>query len=253
MSEKLLYSGNACSSGMLISFSGLNLSLDDTYRIVFNNITSFPLGNTSVIFNPTGYTISPSETSPVVQTLFRATSNISDNSSLNLIQLSIYNSQNQLIHTDYKSISCENLCGSGVPVPPTPTPTNTPTMTPTITPTRTPTPTPTVSSPPQPLAIVAAWDRYMNKIPDCSNITIRAKAFGVIGQTYNYQFSTDMVGVDLNISNPSGIITIFENPTYVYTSISLPNSCQNYTLEFGLKDSANNQVQSVGVFRCGNC
>jgi hypothetical protein len=252
MSQKLKYSGNLCSSGVLVSFSGLNLSLEDTYKIIFNNVGSFPSGNTNVIFNPTGYILSPSEPSPIVQTLFRANSNMSDNSSLNLIGLSIYNSQNQLIYTEYKSIACENLCGPGVPIPPTPTPTNTPTMTPTITPTITTTPTPTPTPPPPPLAIVASWDRYINKLGNCSNVTIRAKAYGVIGQTYNYQFNTDMNGVDLNISNPSGVITIFENPTYVYTAISLPASCQNYTLEFGISDGFNT-VQSVGVFRCGNC
>lgn len=248
MSEKLQYSANLCSSGVLISFSGLNLSLDETYKIVFNSIEAFPSGTTAIGFNPTGYFLSPSETSPVVRTLFTSKSNMSDNSSLNLIGLSIYNSQDEIIHKDYKSISCGDLCGGGILIPPSPTPSPTVTVTPTNQPTPTPTPTP----PPPPLAIRTSWDRYINRLANCSQVTVRAKAFGVIGQTYNYQFNTDMNNVDLNISNPSGVITIFENPTYVYTTISLPSSCDNYTLEFGISDGINT-VQSVGIFRCGNC
>lgn len=252
MAEKLQYSGAACSQGFTISFSGLNLSLNDTYRIEFNNITSFPLVGTSVSFSPNSYILSPSETSPVVRTFYKAISNRSDNSSLNLVELSVYNTANELIHKDYKSIFCDSLCGSGVAIPPTPTPSITPTATVTVTPTITVTSSPTPSRPPQPLSMQAQWDRYINKLGNCSNVTIRAKAIGVIGQTYNYEFSTDMNGVDLNISKPSGVITILQNPTYVYTAISLPTSCSNYPLEFGLSDG-NNTVQAVAMFRCGNC
>jgi hypothetical protein len=252
MSQKFKYSGDLCSRGVLVSFSGLNLSLGNEYTAVFDNISSFPTGNTRVSFDPKRHTLTAQAASPTLDTFFRANSDISDNSSLNLIRLSVYDSQNQLIHTEYRSIQCENLCGPGVPILPSPTPTITPTITPTVTPTVTFTPTPSQTPPPPPLSMVVSWEKYINPLGDCSNVTIRATASGTIGKTYNYQFNTDMKGVDLNISNRSGIITIFKNPTYVYTAISLPRSCQNYTLEFGLSDGFN-IVQAVGVFRCGNC
>lgn len=244
MPEKLNYSGNCCSSGILVSFSGLNLSLDKTYRVVFNNVDNIPM-TTNVKLNPTGYSLTPSETSPLLQTLFTSNSNISDNSSINLISLSVYNDQNELVHKDYKTLACEDMCGSGIPLSPTPS------ITPTQTPTSTPTPTPTPQPPPL-FVIRAAYDNLINKLPSCNNTLIKAKAYGNINQTYSYSFATDMVGVDLKISNPSGYITIFENPTYVYTNITLPESCKNYSLEFGLSDGTDT-VQSVAVFSCGNC
>lgn len=247
MPEKLKYSGAACSSGILISFSGINLSLDETYKVVFDKIDSIPI-TTNVKLNPTGYFLKPSDTSPVFQTFLSSSSNISDNSSVNLISLSVYNNQNSLIYKDYKTLSCENMCGSGVPMQPTPS------VTPTFTPTNTPTPTPTPSQPPPPplLTIRAAYDNLINKLSSCEKVLIKAKAYGTINQTYSYTFGTDMTGVDLKISNPSGYITIFENPTYVYTNITLPESCKNYSLEFGLSDGTNT-VQSVANFSCGNC
>ena len=247
MVEKLNYSGSACASGILISFSGLNLSLDQTYKIKFDNINTIPI-TTILRLNPTGYFLTPSETSPVLQTFLSSRSNISDNSSINLVSLSIYNSNEELIYKDYKAISCENMCGSGVPIPPTPS------VTPTLTPTNTPTPTPTPPPPTPPalLNIRASFDRLINKLGSCNKALIRAKAYGNLNQTYAYSFGTDMSGVDLEISNPSGFITILENPTYVYTTITLPESCKNYSLEFGLSDDTNT-VQSAAIFRCGNC
>jgi hypothetical protein len=247
MVEKLNYSGLSCASGILISFSGLNLSLDETYKIKFDNVNTIPL-TTVLKLNPTGYMLTPSEPSPVLQTFFSSVSNISDNSSINLVSLSVYNSNEELIYRDYKSIACENMCGSGVPISPTPS------VTPTITPTNTPTPTPTPPPPTPPalLNIRAMFDRLINQLGSCDKVLIRAKAYGNINQTYTYSFGTDMSGVNLGISNPSGFITILENPTYVYTTISLPESCKNYSLEFGLSDGTNT-VQSAAIFRCGNC
>jgi len=245
MIEKLYYSGSGCNSGVLVFFSGANLSLDQTYRILFDNVNSIP--NTSVVkLNPSGYFLTPSETSPSFVTFFTGKSNISDNSSTNLISLSIYNSSNELIYKDYKSIVCENLCGDGIPLSPTPSPT------PTITPTITLTPTMTPPAPSPLFNLRASFDRLVNKLSGCNQVLIRGKAYGNINQTYAYSFGTDMVGTDLQISNPSGFITILENPTYVYTTITLPESCKNYTVEFGLSDGTNT-VQSAAAFSCGNC
>lgn len=244
MPEKLKYPGDCCSSGVLLSFTGANLSLDKTYQILFETIDTIPT-TTNVKLNPTGYFLTPSETSPTLQTLFISNSNISDNSSVNLISLSVFDDNQQLVYKDYKTLSCQDMCGSGVPISPTPTPT------PTITPSNTPTPTPTPAPPPL-FVIRAAYDNLINKVPSCDNVLVKAKAYGAINQTYSYSFTTDMSGVDLKISNPSGYITIYENPTYVYTTITLPESCKNYSLEFGLSDGIDT-VQSVAVFTCGNC
>ena len=247
MIEKISYSGTVCLSGVIVYFSGINLSLDERYSVRFNNLSTIP-ETTSVTLNPTGYLLTPSETSPILSTLFKSTSNYTTNASLNLIGLSIYNQSNQLVHTDYKSISCDTLCGTGVAV--SPTPTTTPTLTPTLTPT--PTPTPPPPPPPTTINIKTAFDRLINTLPVCNKVLIRAKAYGDLNNTYAYTFGTDMTEVDLQISNPSGYITILENPTYVYTTITLPESCKDYVLEFGLSDT-NNTVQSAAVFRCGNC
>lgn len=242
--DKLTFSGGCCSSGILVSFSGMNLTLDQQYRIVFDNITTTP-GSTSIVLNPTGYYLSLSDTSPVLSTFFSSKSNFSDNSSLSLIRLSVYDSAESLVYTDYKSIACENLCGSGIPLSPTPT------MTPTITPTITQTPTPS-PSPPYSIPIKASFDNLINSVGSCKNALIKAKAYGIINQQYRYSFNTDMSGVDLKISNPSGYIILTENPQYIYTTISLPESCRDYNLEFGLSDGTNH-VQAAASFRCGVC
>lgn len=247
MIEKISYSGTVCLSGVIVSFSGINLSLDERYSVRFNRLSTIP-ETTSVTINPTGYLLTPSETSPILSTLFTSASNYTSNASINIISLSIYNQSNQLVHTDYKSIACDTLCGTGIALSATPTPT--PTMTPTLTPT--PTPTPPPPPPPITINIKTDFDRLINTLPACDKVLIRAKAYGDLNNTYVYTFGTDMTGVDLQISNPSGYITILENPTYVYTTISLPESCKDYVLEFGLSD-VNNTVQSAAVFRCGNC
>jgi len=251
MAEKLIYSPNICGSGILISYTGLNLSLDETYRITFTSLGSIPT-QTNVTIDPTGYLLRSQKPSPELKTFVKINSNMSDNSSNNIIALSIYDSNDTLIYTDYKNLVCGTLCGSGYPIPASPTPTPSVTITPTLTPTPTITPTVTASPPAPPLAFSASFDRYINTLGDCNKVTIRGKAQGVIGETYRYKFNTDMNGLDLKLSNPSGVITILDNPTYVYTEITLPNSCQNYILEFGLSD-ANQTVQSMAVFRCGNC
>ena len=42
MPNKLRYSGKICESGILVSFSGINLSLDDTYKIQFDTVNTVP-------------------------------------------------------------------------------------------------------------------------------------------------------------------------------------------------------------------
>ena len=247
MVEKLKYSGPLCSSGIIVSFSGVSLQLDTRYKVQFESINTIPY-DANAMLNPTGYFLTPSEKSPIISTIFSAKSNISDNSSINLIALKLYDQKQNLIHTDYKSITCENLCGSGVVIPPTPS------VTPTLTPTLTPQPTPAASPPPLPslLNMRANFDRTINNSLTCNNILVKAKAYGSVGQSYFYTFGTDMGGVDLQISNPSGYIVLSENPTYIYTTITLPESCKNYILEFGLSDGTN-AVQSAASFNCGNC
>lgn len=240
MIEKLNYSGGLCSSGILVQFSGVNLALDQNYTVSFKATSSIP-GTTSVVCNPTGYVLSPSNQSPILITLVKINSSISDNSSINLINLSVYDSSDTIVYNDYKSIVCANLCGSGVPITPTPT------VTPTFMPTPTPTPTPAPEIP-----IKAIFDKMINILPVCNKALVSAKAYGILNQTYRYSFGSDMSSVDLNISNPSGYITLLQNPTTIYTTITLPEQCKNYVLEFGLFDEQYS-VQSAAAFRCGNC
>lgn len=238
MIEKLNYSGGSCFSGILVKFSGVNLALDQTYTVGFTATNSIP-GTTSVKCNPTGYLLSPSEGSPVLITLVNINSSMSDNSSINLINLSVYDNSNTIVYNDYKTIVCENLCGNGVPITPTPS------ITPTITPTPSPTPGPEVP-------IKAVFDKVINILPVCNKALVSAKAYGILNQTYRYSFGSDMNAVDLQISNPSGHITLLQNPTTIYTTITLPEECKNYVLEFGLFDDQYS-VQSAAAFRCGNC
>jgi hypothetical protein len=256
MAEKIKYSSSLCSSGLIVSFSGANLLLEEKYKVVFDTISSIP-NTTKISLKPTGYYLVPSQSSPIFYTVFSANSNIADNSSTNIIGLSIYNSLDNLIYQERKSIVCGNLCGPNA-VPLTPTPTPTPTVTPTNvgllftqTPTLTPTNTPTPS--PQPVMNVSVnFDRLINLNSACNNILVRGTAYGPINKRYAYSFGTDMSGVDLKISNPSGFVTLLSNPTYIYTAITMPESCQDYSLEFGLSDGAIT-VQSAAIFRCGNC
>jgi hypothetical protein len=179
---KTKYSGGSCESGVTISFSGLTiLKPNNTYFISFYPINSIPSGYTTL--NPPYYFLKPINEEPdgfTVSTYGRFLTNYSlDNSSSNIIELSIYDANNKSVFTvddipiyrERRHIKCGNLCGpSGLPNYsgevaarlPSRTPTNTPTptitptisITPSITPTititptttRTPTPTPSSSS-----------------------------------------------------------------------------------------------------------
>ena len=163
---KVQYMPNVCESGALISFAGLSmLKPNNVYFIAFNPINSIPSGY--IILNPPYYFIKPinEEVSGVTVSTygrFLTNSNL-DNSTSNIIELSIYDANNQEIFTssdipiyrERRHIRCGNLCGpSGIPTYigevaariPSTTPTNTPTVTPTLSVTATSSPTPTTST-----------------------------------------------------------------------------------------------------------
>jgi len=169
---KVQYPANICESGALISFTGLKmLKPNNIYFVTFYPINSIPSGY--IILNPPYYFIKPINDEEAGITLstygkFLTNSNL-DNSTSNIIELSIYDANNQEIFTatdiplyrERRHIKCGNLCGpSGIPVYdrdvaarlPSVTPTHTPTATPTPTPTgtlvETPTPTPTPTATP---------------------------------------------------------------------------------------------------------
>jgi hypothetical protein len=260
MANKINYAGNLCSSGVSVPFSGISLALNNTYRINFSCVSTIS-PNSQVILNPTGYNLTPSETKLTLQTNLLVNNGYNlDNSSSNIVKLSIFNSSNTEIYRDYVAVTCGDLCGSsGVPSPTvTPTitpsvsstpPSPSPTVTPTVTSTLTPTPTPTRT---QALPFYVAFDNYVTQLDSCSKVVVGAKVYGLLNQLYQYNFSTDMTGTDFYMSNPSGTILLTSNPTYVYTAISLPLPCLNYSLKFGVTN-ANHTVQTVGFFRCGNC
>jgi hypothetical protein len=165
---KAQYGPNLCESGVLISFMGLTmLKPNNVYFIAFNPINSIPSGY--IILNPPYYFIKPinEEVSGVTVSTygkFLTNSNL-DNSTSNIIELSIYDANTKQIFTasdipiyrERRHIKCGNLCGpSGIPTYsgmvaariPSTTPTNTPTNTPTSSKPGTPTPTATNTSTP---------------------------------------------------------------------------------------------------------
>lgn len=270
MPNKIYYAGNLCSGGVVVPFSGINLSLNQTYRISFSCISTIS-PNSQVTLNPTGYMLTPSERELKLQTnlLVKNGYNL-DNSSANIVQLSIFNSTNTEIYRDYVAVSCGDLCGAnGVPAatatptmtptpsitppPPSPTITPTPTCTTSFTPTITPTPTKTSSLP-----FSVAFDNInagsfaVTTLNSCNKAFVSAKIYGLLNQYYQYNFSSDMTGADFGFSNPSGTIILRENPTTVQTIVSLPQPCTNYSLKFGATNLGHT-VQTIGFFNCGNC
>jgi hypothetical protein len=163
---KVQYPPNFCESGVLISFSGLTLlKPNNRYFVSFYPINSIPSGY--IILNPPYYFLKPmnEETEGVTVSTYGQflTNHNLDNSTSNIIELSIYDANNQNIFTtndiplyrERRHIKCGNLCGpSGLPNYsqeffarlPSVTPTNTPTRTPTPTITVTPTITPSLSN-----------------------------------------------------------------------------------------------------------
>ncbi len=142
------YTISKCVDGIVIPFSGIPLSVNETYAVTFSHQGSTPSG--SIILNPSGYAYTPSSSSSNIYTTAQI-SGILDSASSHLVKLSITKNGTN-IYTDFASIECGELCVTQTPTytatsTPTPTqsetPTNTPTQTPTPTNTETSTPTPT--------------------------------------------------------------------------------------------------------------
>jgi hypothetical protein len=268
MPNTVSYDGFSCASGIPIYFDGISLPIKNTYRIEFSCTSRIP--DSSFSFNPSGFYYTPSNKNfQLATTFFAANKYTLYNSSSNIIKLSIYNNNNVEIYRDYTAVKCGNL--SDDPIQPTATPTQSPTATPTatasptVTPTATPaatvtrtnsvTPTPSVTQTPSmtpPLGFSASFDTLLQDVGACGQVLVRGIANGRIGQTYNYRFSTDMLGVDMNIGNPTGVITIANNPTYIDTTLFMGVKCRNYSLKFGLSNGSA-RVESVAFFRCGQC
>jgi len=262
MPNKIYYAGNLCSGGVVVPFSGINLSLNQTYRINFSCISTIS-PNSQVTLNPTGYMLTPSERELKLQTnlLVKNGYNI-DNSSSNIVQLSIFNSNNTEIYRDYVAVTCGDLCGAnGIPAS-TATPTITPSQTstpPLVTPSVTPTITPTITLTPTPtrtraLTFKVEFDskEFITNLPACNQAIVKANIYGLVNEYYQYRFSTDMVGTDLGLSNPSGTVLLTSNPTTVVTTVSMPRPCTNYSLKFGVTNTGHT-VETIGFFNCGNC
>ena len=152
MSKTLNYSISKCTDGIVIPFSGIPLSTNDTYVVNFSHQGSTPSG--TVLLNPSGYSYTPSSPLSNIYTTAQI-SGIIERASSHLVKLSIsLNGTN--VYTDFASIDCGLLCVTQTPTPTltqtptattteTPTATSTPTVTPTNTSTQTTTPTNTSS------------------------------------------------------------------------------------------------------------
>lgn len=247
MPSTISYSGIACASGIVVPFSGINLSLNQPYSVQFSCISRMP--ESTFALRPTGFSFVPSEKNTTLSTIFSAINAFTQfNSSSNIIKLSIFNSNNTEIYRDYAAVYCGNLSSDPVRPDPTPSPTPTITITPTKTPTPTPTPTPSQTPP---IGFSASFANLITTYPKCGQVVVTGIANGTLNSNYTYSFSTDMSD-ELAIGNQTGIITITQNPTYVYTTIVLKETCKNYSLKFGLSNS-NVTTQSIGFFRCGSC
>ncbi len=203
--------------------------------------------STSVL-SPTGFVFTPSEKVSSFSTLFSARNSFTLlNSSSNIVKMSIYD-QGTEIYRDYSAVYCGNLSNDPIQIVPTPTPTPTISPTPTYTPTPTVTPTPSRTPP---IGFSASFSQLVNTYATCGEVVVTGIAYGTLNKNYLYSFTTD-ISDELGIGNQTGIITITNNPTYVYTTVILQNTCKNYSLKFGLSDG-NVTTQSIGFFRCGSC
>jgi hypothetical protein len=152
MPKNLNYSISKCTDGVVIPFSGIPLSINDTYVVNFTHQGSTPSG--TVLLNPSGYSYTPSSPLSNIYTTAQI-SGIIERASSHLVKLSIsLNGTN--VYTDFASIDCGLLCVTQTPTPTltlsptatatqTPTATSTATVTPTNTSTQTTTPTNTSS------------------------------------------------------------------------------------------------------------
>lgn len=253
------YSGNVCASGVLVSFSGIDLSIGKNYTVAFSAASRLPEGTFEIV--PTGFTIKPATNISTFSTIFSASNPFTVyNSSSNIIKLSVFDDTNTEIHRDYAAIYCGNLSQDPVKPFSTTTPTPTSTVTATITPTRTVTPTvtPTITSTvtpslTPPIGFAASFPQFLTKIDNCGEVTIYARATGKMGQSYTYRFSTDM-NQGLEFSNATGVITISNSSLShdIYTTMTMTNPCDNYSVKFGISNGQKT-VESIGFFVCGNC
>jgi len=257
MSIRLNQTGQQCKDGVLLSFSGINLSYDDNYLIRFDCVSKVP-SSADVRVDPTGYYFKPSEKNLTLQTYFSSNTPYNlDGSTTNVIKLSILNSSNIEVYRDYISLICGSLCEqSGIiqnSATPTVTPTNTatPTATPNVTasPTITPTLTPSVTSS-QLINFRISFDNKINNLTDCNTNTIRIGIWGVPGQRYSYSFGSNMREQGFDLAITSGNLTLQTSPTYLFNAITLNKDCEYNSVVATLTDGRNT-VQDIGVFRCG--
>lgn len=247
MPSTVSYSGPSCASGVIVPFSGVSLALNQPYSIEFSCISRMP--ESTFALKPTGFVFVPSERQSTLTTVFSAVNAFTiDNSSSNIIKLSVYNNQGTEIYRDYAAVYCGNLSDDPIQVDPTPTPTPTNTVTPTTTPTPTPTPTPSTTPP---LPFSASFENLITSFDQGGQVVIRGVANGVLNTNYIYTFESGGAE-EVGIGNQQGVVTITEKPTYVYTTILLQRECTNYPIKFGLSDGTTT-VQSIGFFRFGQC
>ena len=137
------YSISKCTDGIVIPFSGIPLSTNNTYAVSFSHQGSTPSG--TILLNPSGYAYTPSSSTSNIYTTAQI-SGIIEQASSHLIKVSIsLNGTN--VYTDFASVECGLLCVTQTPTPTfTQTPTETITQTPTNTSTQTVTPTQTSTS-----------------------------------------------------------------------------------------------------------
>jgi hypothetical protein len=259
MSIRLNQTGKECKDGILLSFSGINLSYDDNYLIKFDCVSTIPQ-SANVRVDPTGYYLKPSEKDLILQTYFSSHTPYNlDCSTTNIIKLSIINSSNVEVHRDYISLICGSLCQESGIIQNSATPTTTPTLTPTptVTPNITPSPsvtptlTPSVTSS-QLINFRVSFDNEVNNLTDCDQNIIRIGIWGVPGQRYSYSFGSDMREAGFDLAITSGNLTLQTSPTYLFNSLTMNKPCEYYSITATLTDGRNT-VQDIGVFRCGQC
>jgi hypothetical protein len=104
MATSKTYSGNLCASGVLVSFSGIDLNIGENYTILFSPVSRLPEGTFEI--SPTGFTIKPSTNISTFSTVFSASN-----------PYTAYNSSSNINNSDKKNDgSCSTSCDSIDPV-----------------------------------------------------------------------------------------------------------------------------------------
>lgn len=265
MSNLSVYGIEKCRDGVIVPFSGIPLSINETYAVSFSTQGSRPQSST-ITLNPSGYSYVPTSASSNLYTSAKISGAL-DISSSHLIKISITKNGNN-IYTDFASIECGALCTTQTPTPtvtntitnspsesptntPTPseTPTNTPTIseTPTLTPTNTssntptptntptntatPTVTPSVSESPFSKAVDFSieFDNHIIQL-DCCNgpKIIQVKLTGQKEIPYVYGFSPYNNSAHVVFDNPSGTYYLSNSESFIYTNVQvLDNTSEN--------------------------